>query len=54
MNCSGETPVDGWTAVNLAMVPFLVLAGTALTWLAIKDRRRPSHGQAVPQSPDDS
>ncbi len=54
MNCSGETPVDGWTAVNLAMIPFLVLAGTALMWLTIKDRRRPSHGQTVPQSPDDS
>ncbi len=33
MNCSGGTPVEGWTAVNLAMVPFLVLAGGSLIWL---------------------
>ncbi|GAB5471305.1 MAG: MFS transporter [Rhodospirillales bacterium] len=40
MNCAGGTPVDGWTAVNLAMVPFLILAGGALIWLTAKDRRR--------------
>ncbi|MDO6590681.1 MFS transporter [Loktanella sp. D2R18] len=34
MNCSGGTAVEGWTAVNLAMVPFLVLAGGSLIWLA--------------------
>jgi MFS family permease len=33
MNCSGGTPVEGWTAVNLAMIPFLVLAGGSLIWL---------------------
>jgi MFS family permease len=33
MNCSGGTPQAGWTAVNLAMGPFLVLAGGALIWL---------------------
>ncbi len=33
MNCSGGTAVEGWTAVNLAMVPFLVLAGGSLIWL---------------------
>ena len=33
MNCSGGTPVEGWTAVNIAMVPFLVLAGGSLIWL---------------------
>jgi len=33
MNCSGGTPVEGWTAVNMAMVPFLVLAGGSLIWL---------------------
>ena len=33
MNCSGGTPVEGWTAVNLAMVPFLILAGGSLIWL---------------------
>ncbi|MBT3140632.1 MFS transporter [Phaeobacter gallaeciensis] len=36
MNCSGGTPVEGWTAVNLAMGPFLVLAGGALIWLALR------------------
>ena len=34
MNCSGGSdPVQGWTAVNIAMVPFLLLAGFALLWL---------------------
>ena len=33
MNCSGSTAVEGWTAVNVAMVPFLVLAGGSLIWL---------------------
>ncbi|HSF92442.1 MAG TPA: MFS transporter [Paracoccaceae bacterium] len=39
MNCSGGTPQEGWTAVNLAMVPFLVLAGGALIWLSIQGRK---------------
>ena len=39
MNCSGGSPVDGWTAVNIAMVPFLTLAGGALIWLAMQKRR---------------
>ncbi|PKQ13127.1 MAG: MFS transporter [Alphaproteobacteria bacterium HGW-Alphaproteobacteria-1] len=38
MNCSGGTPEAGWTAVNLAMVPFLTLAGAALIWLALRPR----------------
>ncbi|SFR37925.1 Predicted arabinose efflux permease, MFS family [Yoonia tamlensis] len=38
MNCSGGTAVEGWTAVNLAMVPFLVLAGGALIWLVRQPR----------------
>ncbi|TCP61312.1 putative MFS family arabinose efflux permease [Rhodovulum bhavnagarense] len=38
MNCSGGTAIQGWTAVNLAMVPFLVLAGAALIWLALRPR----------------
>ncbi|WP_296425778.1 MFS transporter [Yoonia sp.] len=38
MNCSGGTPVEGWNAVNLAMVPFLVLAGGALIWLVRQPR----------------
>ena len=36
MNCSGGTPQAGWTAVNLAMGPFLVLAGGALIWLMFR------------------
>ena len=36
MNCSDGTAVEGWTAVNLAMVPFLVLAGGALIWLTTR------------------
>jgi cyanate permease len=38
MNCSGGSPIQGWTAVNLAMIPFLVLAGGALIWLTFKSR----------------
>lgn len=38
MNCSGGTAIEGWSAVNLAMAPFLVLAGGALLWLALKPR----------------
>lgn len=34
MNCSGGTAQDGWTMVNVAMVPFLLLAGAALVYLA--------------------
>ena len=33
MNCAGGSVETGWIAVNLAMVPFLVLAGGALIWL---------------------
>jgi hypothetical protein len=33
MNCSGGTPIEGWSAVNYAMIPFLLLAGGALFWL---------------------
>lgn len=38
MNCSGGSPIQGWTAVNIAMVPFLALAGAALIWLTFKSR----------------
>lgn len=38
MNCSGGTPVNGWNTVNLAMVPFLLLASGALLWLTIRQR----------------
>ena len=36
MNCSGGTAEVGWTSVNLAMAPFLMLAGGALIWLALR------------------
>ncbi len=36
MNCSGSTVVAGWTAVNLAMIPLLALAGAALIWLVMR------------------
>ena len=35
MNCSGGSPVEGWNAVNYAMVPFLILAGGSLIWLRL-------------------
>ena len=38
MNCSGGTIVEGWNAVILAMVPFLVLAAGSLVWLALRRR----------------
>jgi MFS family permease len=42
MNCIGGDPVQGWTAVNLAMVPFLALAAGALLWLGRVRGRRPA------------
>ncbi len=39
MNCAGGTPEQGWNAVNLAMAPFLVLAGAALLWLWLNGRK---------------
>lgn len=36
MNCTGGDPVAGWSAVNLAMVPLLTLAGGALIWLTLR------------------
>ncbi|MAB07481.1 MAG: MFS transporter [Rhodobacteraceae bacterium] len=36
MNCSGGTAQEGWTAVNMAMAPFLMLAGGALIWLLLR------------------
>lgn len=38
MNCAGGDPVEGWTAVNLAMAPFLTIAGGALIWLILRAR----------------
>ena len=43
MNCSGGDAVQGWTAVNLAMIPFLVLAGSALIWLALRPDEKLAH-----------
>lgn len=40
MNCSGASAVEGWTAVNLAMAPFLVLAGGALLWMVLRPAPR--------------
>ena len=36
MNCSGGDAQEGWQAVNLAMIPFLALAGAALIWLVMR------------------
>ena len=39
MNCSGSDVETGWQLVNLAMVPFLVIAGGSLIWLALRPQR---------------
>lgn len=38
MNCAGGSAQDGWSAVNLAMLPLLALAGASLIWLALRER----------------
>jgi MFS family permease len=38
MNCSGGKAQDGWLAVNMAMIPFLALAGAALIWFALRPK----------------
>lgn len=38
MNCLGGNAQAGWSAVNLAMLPFLVMAGGALIWLMLRPR----------------
>ena len=40
MNCSGGTVQAGWQMVNLAMLPFLILAGGALIWLWLRPQER--------------
>lgn len=40
MNCAGGSVVGGWQAVNVAMLPFLALAGGALIWLALRGQLR--------------
>jgi MFS family permease len=42
MNCSGGTAVQGWYAVNLAMAPFLALAGGGLIWLMMRSKQAKS------------
>ncbi len=39
LNCSGGTAVQGWSTVNLAMIPFLLIACGALVWLLTGNRR---------------
>lgn len=38
MNCSGGSPQEGWMAVNIAMVPFIALAGASLIWLMMRPK----------------
>ncbi|MEM8555346.1 MAG: MFS transporter [Pseudomonadota bacterium] len=38
MNCTGGDAAAGWSAVNMAMAPFLALAGGALIWLTLRPR----------------
>lgn len=38
MNCSGGSAIEGWQAVNIAMIPFLALAGCALIWLLLRPK----------------
>ena len=42
MNCLGGDAVEGWRAVNLAMAPFLVLAGGSLVWLVLRPTPKPA------------
>ena len=38
MNCAGGSVRAGWNAVNIAMLPFLIIAGGALVWLALRPK----------------
>ena len=38
MNCAGGSAQGGWSAVNMAMLPFLILAGGALIWFALRPK----------------
>ena len=46
MNCTGGAPEQGWAAVNLAMLPFLALAGAALIWLVLRPKTQPASPSA--------
>lgn len=39
MNCSGGDPVQGWSLVNYAVAPPVILAGFALIWLTRMQRK---------------
>jgi MFS family permease len=39
MNCSGTSVIDGWGAVNIAMLPLLAIAGAALIWLRLLNHK---------------
>ncbi|MDB6178077.1 MFS transporter [Paracoccus sp. Z330] len=39
MNCMGGSVQTGWSAVNIAMLPFLILAGASLIWLTMRPTR---------------
>ncbi len=47
MNCTGGDAQEGWSAVNIAMIPMLSLAGAALIWLWL----RPEDAESRPPSP---
>ncbi|MEH7826865.1 MFS transporter [Gemmobacter denitrificans] len=38
MNCAGGSVQAGWSAVNMAMLPFLILAGGSLIWFALRPK----------------
>ena len=38
MNCAGSSAASGWNAVNLAMLPFLILAGVSILFLSQNNR----------------
>ncbi len=40
MNCLGGSVETGWSAVNMATVPFLFLAGASVIWLMMRDKTR--------------
>ena len=41
MNCAGASALEGWRpAVNVAMIPLLALAGSALIWLVLRPQNR--------------
>ena len=44
MNCAGGSTQQGWNAVTLTMLPFLLLAAAALIWLTRVQRRAPKTG----------